>query len=85
MLDDLELWRLWWHDQMLAQAGAADGYLMPITGRPAALPGLDVAGAARILGHLGDIDEKIRRNANLRLALTVLVLRLPHLPDTRGS
>lgn len=85
VLDDLELWRLWWHDQMLAQAGATEGYLMPVAERPTALPGLDTAGAARILGHLGDIDEKIRRNANLRLALTVLVLRLPHLPVTTGS
>jgi len=85
VLDDLELWRLWWHDQMLALAGAGDGYLMPAAERPPALTGIDAAGAARVLGHLGDIDEKIRRNANLRLALTVLVLRLPHLVDSKGS
>jgi DNA polymerase-3 subunit delta' len=88
VLEALDIWRLWWHDQMLACAGAREGYLLPDHERPAALPGVTPTAAARFLDHVAQIESMIRRNANLRLALNVLVLRLPepgrHPTDTRG-
>ncbi|NPV07445.1 MAG: DNA polymerase III subunit [Anaerolineae bacterium] len=93
VLEALDVWRLWWHDQMLACAGARGGYLLPEAERPAPLPGLSPCEAARVLAGVAEIETMIRRNVNLRLALSVLVLRLPgpprpvpatHLPDARG-
>lgn len=93
VLEALDVWRLWWHDQMLACAGARGGYLLPEEERPVPLQGLSPAEAARFLAGVAEIEGMIRRNVNLRLALNVLVLRLPGSPrpasaarssDTRG-
>ena len=79
VLEILGLWRMWWHDLLLTCSGAARGYMLTEgerQGLPSALTPGDVA---RFMKQLGEIEAMIQRNVNTRLALNVLVLRMPYL------
>ncbi len=79
VLEVLGLWKLWWHDLLLTVSGATTGYALTADERrdmPTALAPDDIA---RFIKQLNEIETMIQRNVNIRLALNVLVLRMPYL------
>ena len=84
MLEALRLWELWWHDLLLVSSGAASGYALAEDERPVSSAGLCPGSVARFLDDLCEIRDMTQRNANVRLALSVLVLRMPHQPQALG-
>jgi len=80
VIELLRLWQLWWHDELLVCEGAKAGFVLAPDERPPCVASLAAGDAARFLRHLAEIEAMIQRNVNLRLALNVLVLRMPHLP-----
>jgi DNA polymerase-3 subunit delta' len=79
VLRTLDIWMSWWRDVLLSAAGAERGMvnvdrLDPI--RAAAIE-MQTADAARALRALRDARGQLEENANPRLALEVLMLRLP--------
>lgn len=81
VLDTLRLWKAWWHDQLLASAGAEAGYLLPPEERAVSLPLPSTEKTAAFMRSLNEIEDLIERNVNVRLALNVLMLRMPHLSN----
>lgn len=81
LLETLRLWQMWWHDLLLAGAGAESGYLLLPEERGRGAEGLSPAEVARFLGQLGETAQMIERNVNARLAMNVLVLRMPYVAN----
>lgn len=83
----LELWASWWRDVMLAQAGCSEActnidHLQVIVEQSAALSPERVQ---EFMKTLKRVDEMLHHTVNTRLALDVLLLRLPQLtPSPRG-
>ena len=78
----LAVWQTWWRDLMLVQAGVAG----ECTNQDA-LPELRLEAelisredVSRYLGRISLAEEQLHRTVNVRLALDVLLLRLPRLP-----
>jgi len=75
----LSLWTEWWRDVLLSVTGAERGILnidRMEQIRPASA-GLSAAAVAGFLQALRDSQSQLEENANPRLALEVLMLRLP--------
>jgi DNA polymerase-3 subunit delta' len=79
VLDLLCTWTDWWRDVLLAAAGSERGILNGdrIDGIRAAAAATGVREAARAVQALRDVQGQLEENANPRLALEVLMLRLP--------
>ncbi len=75
----LDLWQSWWRDLLLLSGGCEDSIVncdrLPRLRRFAAVT--PVLACVRALGALGECRQQLEDNANARLALEVLVLRLP--------
>lgn len=79
----LRAWMAWWHDLLLVQAGLADKAAYTVGGDDLGLetaanrlrPDEARGALGRVQGTLADLDA----NVNARLALDLLLLRLPHL------
>ena len=76
----LELWTSWWRDVMLVQSGCADActnvdYLDAVQAHARRFPRTEVRA---YLALLQQIDGYLHHTVNPRLALDVLLLRLPH-------
>ena len=81
LLETLDLWIDWWRDVLLLATGA-DAPLtnvdrQSILRNHARIFGASCSGA--VLQALRDAIDRLKRNANARLALEVLMLDLPHL------
>ncbi len=80
----LDLWQAWWRDLLLHAEGCDDLIVnrdrLPQLGRWAAA--VPAHACVRALSALSDCRRQLEENANARLALEVLVLRLPQ-PATR--
>jgi DNA polymerase-3 subunit delta' len=76
----LELWAGWWRDVLLAQAGCLDACCnvdqQPVLARQAAALAPTVVRG--YLYTLQRLDGYLHHTVNTRLALDILVLRLPH-------
>ena len=77
----LELWSVWWRDVMLVQAGGADAcsntdFRSELERQAQALAPEQVRDYIRTMRR---VEQSLRTNVNARLALDVLLLRLPHL------
>lgn len=76
----LELWAGWWRDVLLAQTGCLDACCnidqRPVLARQAAA--LSPAAVRGYLYTLQRLDGYLHHTVNTRLALDILVLRLPH-------
>ena len=83
----LEEWLLLWRDVTRVAAGDAVERILNIDRREvivALAEQIDVGGASAMLQAVGETQKQIDRNVNARLALDVLLLKLPrltHLPD----
>lgn len=78
----LELWAMWWRDVMLVQAGGADAccntdFRSELERQAQALNPAQVRNYIRTMRR---VEQSLRTNVNARLALDVMLLRLPHLP-----
>jgi DNA polymerase-3 subunit delta' len=78
----LELWAAWLRDVMLMQAGCLDScsnvdHSETIRDHARSLAPQQVQGFMRTLQR---VNEMLHHTVNVRLALDVLVLRLPYLP-----
>jgi DNA polymerase-3 subunit delta' len=78
----LSVWQTWWRDLMLVQVGVPS----ECTNQDA-LPELTLEAdlisredVGRYLGLISRAEEQLHRTVNVRLALDVLLLRLPRLP-----
>jgi len=81
--DDLEtvlgMWTTWWRDVLLMQQGLADA-IVNLDRRAQLAQQADLHSPEAVAGALKDLSETFRRlnaNVNTRLALDVLMLRLP--------
>ncbi len=77
----LELWAVWWRDVMLVQAGGADAccntdFRPELERQAQALRPEQVRDYIRTMRR---VEQSLRTNVNARLALDVMLLRLPHL------
>ena len=79
----LELWTTWWRDVLLTQVGCADACCnvdqQPEIARQAAA--LSQEQVQRYLYTLQRLDGYLHHTVNTRLALDVLLLHLPHVPQ----
>ena len=76
----LELWTVWWRDVLLSQSGCPEAcsnidYLERIGAQSQSIP---VATVRRYLQTLRRIEDYLHHTVNVRLALEVLLLELPH-------
>ncbi|OQA38680.1 MAG: DNA polymerase III subunit tau [Chloroflexi bacterium ADurb.Bin325] len=81
--DDVEavlgLWATWWRDVLLVQQHIPEAVLN-LDRKPQLLQQAELFGAEQVQSALADLVQtlhRIRANVNLRLALDVLLLRLP--------
>lgn len=77
----LELWSTWWRDVMLVQAGGGDAccntdFRMVLEQQAQALSPEQVQ---QYVHTMRRVEQSLRTNVNARLALDVMLLRLPHL------
>ncbi len=77
----LELWSSWWRDIMLVQAGGGDAccntdFRLILDQQAAAFAPEQVQHYIRTMRR---VEQSLRTNVNARLALDVMLLRLPHL------
>ncbi|MHB8575380.1 MAG: DNA polymerase III subunit [Dehalococcoidia bacterium] len=84
----LAAWAEWWRDVALAAAGAERG-ILNVDRLPqvrSAASASSVAGAARFVQAVRDAQKQLEENASPRLALDVLMLRVPepHGDDARA-
>ena len=78
VLDTLRLWKLWWHDLLLVSSGAKEGFALSQVERPQPVPDLSASDVGRFLGQMDEIERMVQRNVNTRLAMDVLLLRMPY-------
>lgn len=77
----LELWASWWRDVMLVQAGGGDAccntdFRAVLEQHAQAFAPVQVMDYIRTMRR---VEQSLRTNVNARLALDVMLLRLPHL------
>ena len=75
VLATIDLWREWWRDALLASAGVED------TARAHAIPACDATDALRALRAVQTAREHLLANTSAQLALEVMMLDLPLLPQ----
>jgi DNA polymerase-3 subunit delta' len=75
----LTTWTDWWRDVLLGAAGSERGILNAdrIDQIRVAASAVSVEEAARAVQALRDVQGQLEENANPRLALEVMMLRLP--------
>lgn len=80
----LELWTSWWRDVLLTQVGCADAcaHIDHADELAAQAAALDVSAVRAYLATLLRVEGYLRHTVNTRLALDVLLLRLPHVAAT---
>ncbi|MGQ9555833.1 MAG: DNA polymerase III subunit [Anaerolineae bacterium] len=79
VLEVLGWWKLWWHDLLLIASGATTGYALTADEHQDMPTAFTLGDVTRFMKQLNEIEAMIQRNANIRLALNVLVLRMPYL------
>jgi DNA polymerase-3 subunit delta' len=75
----LGLWATWWRDLLLIQQGQP-GALLNLDRRAQLVQQANLFGPEQVQNALTDLLQtlrRVRRNVNVRLALDVLLLRLP--------
>lgn len=79
----LELWVNWWRDVLLHQAGCADACnnIDQMARLAAYAQAVEPAAVRAYLQTLQRVETYLHHTVNTRLALEVLALRLPHVPD----
>ncbi|MBI2886819.1 MAG: DNA polymerase III subunit delta' [Chloroflexi bacterium] len=79
-LQALECWRNWWRDLLLVQAGCREGLAYPqeVASYARYTQRWEASATREALGCLQQAIQHLERNANPRLVMDVLVLRLPH-------
>ena len=75
----LGLWATWWRDLLLVQQGQPDA-LLNLDRKTQLIQQADLYRPEQVQGALADLVQTLRRvrgNVNVRLALDVLLLRMP--------
>ena len=81
--DELGSWLDWWHDVLLTKAGLSDTVVnVDRTGHLAAMANRLTLGEIRAcVAGVSKTAERLKENANARLALEVFMLKLPRHPQ----
>ncbi len=82
----LDLWLDWWRDVLLVKAGAADMiFNVDLAGELTERAKVyNIAQVRDVIRNIIDAGDQLRRNANSRLVLEVLMLNIPR-KEERGE
>ena len=84
MLETLRLWQLWWHELLLICSGVSGSHHLLEDQESFTGAALGTDEIVNFIKQIRRTEALIARNVNLRLALDVLMLRMPYVPASQG-
>jgi len=84
VLETLRLWQLWWHELLLICSGVSGSHHLLEDQESFTGAALGTDEIVNFIKQIRRTEALIARNVNLRLALDVLMLRMPYVPASQG-